>query len=638
MVVLSSQNVEENPIELMTDEEIKHYYSHAIFDFNDYNNLEDSEDLELKFQRQNDKFLARASEISKIADKQGYDEHTDLLHDFYRNPKILKNYFICKNKAFLKLLEIYDVFGFNDNGSGEIRSFHLCEGPGYFIDATYLAWLRSSSSSSPESTWHWNANTLNPYFENISCFDKLIDDSHLRGHLDKWKFGPTDDGDVKKLIEEDYLEKEELEGKFDLVTADGSTNTQGQEGNIEQIVEDLILAEVNVALKLLRKNGRLIIKMYRFCLKGTRDIMMMLGENFSKIRAIKPMTSRPGSAERYIICDGFGGRMHISSRTLLLCDEFFLRKQLERIDFHVSSFKENRRNFDWNDRKMFMKTMRHRFFDEESRSELAAIHELFPGIRKSSPWRDLYAHNLIRRYKEYKEWDLPKAIGEYVDTATVFPPTDLERSIDVEMMIQYILRQKSLVVSSPAPLDIQDSLFIEPIALQGLLSIKPSVHYDLFQSCSTLNDVPPDDRNLRISDGNYQLEITDDTTIEHVLTVLTDGIQNKMHSFTLTNLPDSGPPLLLSRLSASMYCLLFAIFETMEIGKRQVRWSGLKHFSDSLRPLLTRLLHEISMVPRGSSVRSFIPLQIIDTFHPIICYQNLSRLTVLWPEIQRRMR
>ena len=73
--------------------------------------------------------------------------------------------------------------------------------------------------------WEWGANTLNPYFENESCFKKLIDDSHIREHRDRWFFGTSDDGDVKKLTE-DYLIKNKLAGSFDLVTADGSTDTQ----------------------------------------------------------------------------------------------------------------------------------------------------------------------------------------------------------------------------------------------------------------------------------------------------------------------------------------------------------------------------------------------------------------------------
>lgn len=62
-------------------------------------------------------------------------------------------------------------------------------------------------------------------------------------------------------------------------------------------MSSLISAEVEVALKLLRRNGRLILKTYRFCAKSTRDVMNLLADNFSSIKAIKPMASRPGSSE-----------------------------------------------------------------------------------------------------------------------------------------------------------------------------------------------------------------------------------------------------------------------------------------------------------------------------------------------------
>uniref|UniRef100_A0A1I7UP42 Cap-specific mRNA (nucleoside-2'-O-)-methyltransferase 2 n=1 Tax=Caenorhabditis tropicalis TaxID=1561998 RepID=A0A1I7UP42_9PELO len=404
----------------------------------------------------------------------------------------------------------------------------MCEGPGYFIEATYLAWLRNErirkSEGKVDQKWEWNANTLNPYFENISCFDKLVDDSHIRGHMEHWFFGDSDDGDIRGITE-DYLVNNGLAGSFDLVTADGSRNTQGQEGELEELVHDIIESEVRLALKLLRTNGRFVLKCYRFCHKPTRDLVLILAENFENIMAIKPLASRPGSSERYLICEGFGGRTDINPYLLLHCDEFFLKKQISRIEWHVNTFNQGPvSHYSWEERQQFLDVQKRRLFTAESVAHRAKIQQMFPqgNARDTSPWSSLYGHNLLRRLEDPVL--VENAVLNFVNTYRMIPPG--ESPLQFEMMAQYCLCRELLVVTSRIPLVIEDTLFMEPIAFRALKDWKPKIYCDLFEYHSTLNYTTEEDwrRFWLTQNGHFMLEFVPQITIEHVLIAIAQGM------------------------------------------------------------------------------------------------------------------
>ncbi|CCD64383.2 Cap-specific mRNA (nucleoside-2'-O-)-methyltransferase 2 [Caenorhabditis elegans] len=628
MLPPKKNDLDGNPVNLFSEKEIKDYYNDFIFDFNTCTELPQflAGNPDYEFSKQTNRLTQAAMEIRKIKDKDLYDQHTDMMHDFARNPRILQNYFICKNKAFLKLCEIFEVFKFDIFEGSSISSFHLCEGPGYFIEAVHVALMRSRGKNEEMSYWKWGANTLNPYFENRSCFDKLIDDSHIRPTMDQWYFGPSDDGDIEKFTEE-YLIKQKLAGTFDLVTADGSTNTQGKEGEIESIVSSLISAEVEVALKLLRRNGRLILKTYRFCAKSTRDVMNLLADNFSSIKAIKPMASRPGSSERYIVCDGFGGSMNMDISMLLQCDEFFVYKQIDRIELHLKTFIEHHRMYlkdNWNS---FLKTMKDKSFTAESRYFCRELQSMFPSgsSRSSSPWMRLYGHNLIRRNNPE---DLKISINRYILTADIFDP-DYQK-LDVEQIVARIMDQEEILTTSDIQLRTIDSLFVDPIALKQMLSHNSKIYYDLFEKVSTKNSADECDwrKNFSNSNRNYTLKLDTNVTIEHILAAISEGFDNYMESFTLTNLPQITPPLFLSRISGSMYALLYTIFDKCETRPREICWSGWKGHMTG-RTLIARIRLEIAKCKPGTSIRCFVPMDIFDDFFTRICYRNVVHMTVV---------
>ncbi len=101
--------------------------------------------------------------------------------------------------------------------------------------------------------------------------------------------------------------KQNLNGKASLVVADGGIDAQRNCSDQEGIAHKLICCQVSAALLLLQEQGTFIIKMFGFQTERTRLMMKFLLTVFERIQVLKPIASRPASAERYLFFSGFQG-------------------------------------------------------------------------------------------------------------------------------------------------------------------------------------------------------------------------------------------------------------------------------------------------------------------------------------------
>ena len=102
---------------------------------------------------------------------------------------------------------------------------------------------------------------------------------------------------------------QEAYGKVALVVADGGVDAQRNVSNPEAQTQKLVVCQVAAALSLLQPGGRLILKMLG-CGGGAsagvlQCVMQDLYTTFDTIQVLKPISSRPASAERYLVCTGF---------------------------------------------------------------------------------------------------------------------------------------------------------------------------------------------------------------------------------------------------------------------------------------------------------------------------------------------
>lgn len=275
--------------------------------------------------------------------------------------RIAKPVFVTQ--AWCKFYEILNNFNIIPSKAQTFHSFHLCEAPGAFISALsyYIAMKKLDIS------WKWFANALNPYYEDNNIKFVIVDDRLVFPTLNNWYFGKSNTGDITSP---EFLDDVEtfLEYPINLITADGSFSCLDNPGEQEKIVSGLQLTEILIALRNLASGGNFVIKKYTFFECNTICQMYMLNCLFKKVFVFKPITSKAGNSEVYVICLGYYGRekclplleklKHSSSKAIfprhllpksfisqiIECSKMFVELQtsaiLENINLYSSSTKE----------------------------------------------------------------------------------------------------------------------------------------------------------------------------------------------------------------------------------------------------------------------------------------------------------
>jgi cap1 methyltransferase len=102
--------------------------------------------------------------------------------------------------------------------------------------------------------------------------------------------------------------------KVDLVVADGGFDAQRDSNHQEQLSFKIVTCEIAAALYLLKRGGNLVVKMFGYQTIEINKVLQHLYDCFGTITSIKPVTSRPASAERYLVCLGYDGRCDFDVR------------------------------------------------------------------------------------------------------------------------------------------------------------------------------------------------------------------------------------------------------------------------------------------------------------------------------------
>jgi len=227
----------------------------------------------------------------------------------YIHPKITKYY---KNdrivsmekpisRAFYKMWEImnvFPIFKYEMNGRSilyhtekpyldNIKTAHLCEGPGGFIEA--LIKKRNNNKDDEMHGLTIMCDNENKLFMNT--YDNL-----------KIHYGDITNIETIQIFCNVFKEK-----KAYLITADGGFQDENRENIQEHIHSQLIFSEILTALNIQAQNGRFICKIYDINTKLTAFMIKLLTYFYKDVYIFKPMSSRPINSERYLVCLDFIG-------------------------------------------------------------------------------------------------------------------------------------------------------------------------------------------------------------------------------------------------------------------------------------------------------------------------------------------
>ena len=212
------------------------------------------------------------------------------------------------SRSYFKLVEMLQRIGFFDAASVHavpLKTAHVCEGPGGFIEAVFdeAARHRVPVQVSIAMTLKSRHATV-PGWKRASNFLK-------RHHNVKVIYGEDQTGDIMKPENQqyfiDYATHPYYGGKVDLFTADGGFDFSSDYTRQEKMILPLLIASTKIGLEVLKPGGTFILKIFDNYYKATQDLIYFLSCHFDQWTLYKPAMSRPCNPEQYFIGHGFVG-------------------------------------------------------------------------------------------------------------------------------------------------------------------------------------------------------------------------------------------------------------------------------------------------------------------------------------------
>lgn len=225
-----------------------------------------------------------------------YTNTYEFIHTTIPNIKMSVSKLKPISRSFYKMIEICNMFDLlNNYKSRGIKSFHIAEGPGGFIEA--LNYMRKSPHDKYYGMTLIDENPNVPGWEKNKQF--LLNDKKII-----LEYGADNTGNI--------LHKENLiycynkyNNEFDIITADGGFDFSVNFNMQETMASNLIFAEMCFAIATQKIGGTFILKIFDIFSKMSIDIIYFLNLFYKEVYIVKPHSSRLANSEKYIVCNKF---------------------------------------------------------------------------------------------------------------------------------------------------------------------------------------------------------------------------------------------------------------------------------------------------------------------------------------------
>ena len=200
------------------------------------------------------------------------------------------------SRSYFKMIEIVNIFNLKFDNK-PIRTFHLAEGPGGFIEA--IAKLRNNTQDK-----YVGMTILDDSEDtNIPAWKKS--ESFLRQNKNVYiEKGIDGTGNILSL--QNFMHcKDMYGGSMDLITADGGFDFSIDFNKQEINIAKLLFAQICYAIIMQKKNGSYVLKIFDCFMNHSIDVLYILSSFYDRVSIIKPNTSRFANSEKYIVCKGF---------------------------------------------------------------------------------------------------------------------------------------------------------------------------------------------------------------------------------------------------------------------------------------------------------------------------------------------
>ena len=210
------------------------------------------------------------------------------------------------SRSYFKMIEILELGQFFEGLSSHLplRTAHVCEGPGGFIEAVHdEAHKRGMPIALSLAMTLKSRQSHVPSWRKASQFLK-------RNRSVQIVYGEDGTGDILKPANQQYfidVLHDPIPQKVDLFTADGGFDVSNDYEKQETLLFPLLVASTKIGLESLNIGGFFVLKVFDCYHRATMDLLYFLSCHFDQWTLYKPGMSRPCNPEHYFVGRGFHG-------------------------------------------------------------------------------------------------------------------------------------------------------------------------------------------------------------------------------------------------------------------------------------------------------------------------------------------
>jgi 23S rRNA U2552 (ribose-2'-O)-methylase RlmE/FtsJ len=207
------------------------------------------------------------------------------------------------SRSYFKLIEMLDVLQFFETlpkQQAKIRTAHVAEGPGGFIQAVVDVCERNKKILQLAT-----AMTLKPTDQRVPGWRRASAFLHHHQQV-RLHYGVDGTGDVYQLGNQDSFIEAVAPGVH-LFTADGGFDFSVDYDIQEHRVFHLLVCSATIGLRSLLTDGSFVLKLFDVFAAPTQLLVLLIARCFKEWQLYKPALSRPCNSERYFLGRGFKG-------------------------------------------------------------------------------------------------------------------------------------------------------------------------------------------------------------------------------------------------------------------------------------------------------------------------------------------
>ena len=298
------------------------------------------------------------------------------------------------SRSFFKLWEILHDFDFIiPNNTTKLKTAHIAEGPGGFIECVYRYLYQNNIESENEiygvtllsndrniPNWKIKRNFINKYNITLNNKDEYDGDLYKLENIEKFINIVKNNSDTYNCC--------------DFITADGGFDFSSDYNEQENNFIIFLICEIYIIINLLKKNSNAIVKIYDIYSRNSIKILYILTLFFDEVFIIKPLSSRPANSEKYILCKSFNYKNDIISKYKNILKNIIITKNLNLLDDSLP-YKFIKQITEYN-----------KFYTERQIKYINKTIELIEKIKNNEVFDDkLYLKNIYNENKRYSiEW------------------------------------------------------------------------------------------------------------------------------------------------------------------------------------------------------------------------------------------